>query len=145
MAPQAMASDLFAPGKDGKPKHDINFGWKSAGVPGILAGLERIHQRFATKSIAELLQPAIDLCEKGYPWPANVAKIIRDGAARFGSDPGSVQLYFRDGEPLGAGELFTNPGLAEVLKSFAKSNSIRAFYEGDVAKTIVASFQKNDG
>lgn len=145
MAPQAMTSDLFASSKDGKPKHDINFGWKSAGVPGILAGLERIHQRFATKSLTELLQPAIEICEQGYRWPANVAKIIRDGAARFGSDPGSLQLYFREGEPLRAGELFTNRGLAEILKSFAKSNSMRAFYEGDVAKTIVASFQQNDG
>jgi gamma-glutamyltranspeptidase/glutathione hydrolase len=64
-APMGASRDMFI-GKDGKLTRDSLVGWRASGVPGTVRGMELIYQKFATKSWAELLQPAVDLAQQGF-------------------------------------------------------------------------------
>ena len=151
MAPAEMTADHFQPQKDGRRSDEssrtdsaANIGWLSAGVPGILAGLQLALDQFGTRGFTELVQPAIALARDGIPWTPNLASSVNH-RKMFRRDSGSAKLYFPDGQPLKVGEPFRNPDLAGMLGELARVNSVEAFYRGDVAQRIVDGFQKNGG
>lgn len=144
-APQSMTRDIFQPGPDGNVPGRINdVGWLAAGVPGVLAGLQLLIDRFGSLKLDTLLQPALKIARDGFPWPAGYAAAI---AAKpiFASDPGSQKLYFRNGAPLAAGEIFRNPELADLLQTLASQNSVSDFYQGGIAQTLADAFKTNRG
>ncbi|MBM3891541.1 MAG: hypothetical protein FJ388_20710, partial [Verrucomicrobia bacterium] len=144
-APAAMRADTFKPGPDGKVPGAVNAtGWLSAGVPGVLAGLQLALDRFGTRRLGELLQPAIAVARDGFPLSTQLANWVR-GKKQFQQDAGSRKLFFPNGKPVAAGELFKNPELADMLTALAKANSVEAFYRGDIAQRIADGFQKNGG
>ncbi len=145
IAPAAMTADLFKP-VGGKVPGAVNeYGWLAAGVPGTLAGLERIQKRFGTMPFAEVLKPAIRVAREGSPWSAHCASLVRDRAEQFGRDPGLRKLVFRGDRPLAAGEPFRNPDLADLLESLARKGSASDFYRGDIALRIAEAFAKHGG
>jgi gamma-glutamyltranspeptidase/glutathione hydrolase len=140
-----LKADLFRPVNGKVPGARNEVGWLAAGVPGILAGLQLLLDRFGTRPLSELMLPAIRLCREGFAWPAALAATVKGGAGQFGGDQGSRQLYFRNDQPIQAGMLFQNPELAELLEALAKANSVAAFYQGDIAQRIAEAFQTNGG
>ena len=151
-APASMPADLFQRSENGKPPAGLNpknslvsVGWLSAGVPGVLAGLQLALDRFGTKKFSELVQPAIKFARDGFPWPQNLATAIGNRRDLFYRDPGSRKLFFPGGEPARVGEPFKNLELAELLESLAKAGSVEPFYRGDIAQRIADGFQKNGG
>lgn len=151
MAPKAIPKDMFLPNPARNLPHGINakdnglsVGWHSAGVPGILAGLQLIIDRFCTRKLDELMAPAITLARDGIVWPKNLANAVQN-SKMLQSDTGSRNLYLPKGHPIPEGGLFKNPDLADMLSQLAKQNSVRSFYQGDIALRIAEAFQKNDG
>jgi gamma-glutamyltranspeptidase/glutathione hydrolase len=144
MAPGQARADMFQPGTDGKVASK-NHGWRAAGVPGILAGLQLLIDRHGTRKFGELVQPAIRLARDGFVVTSSLAGAIKAAAAQFSSDAGSRKLYFRDGEPIRAGERFRNLELADMLTTLAQRGSVDSFYRGDIAGRIADAFQKNGG
>jgi gamma-glutamyltranspeptidase/glutathione hydrolase len=144
-APAAMRAETFQPGPDGKVPGGLNnSGWLSAGVPGVLAGLQLVLDRFGTRRLGELLQPAIAVARDGFPWPKNLAALVRSKKT-FQQDAGSRKLFFPYGKPVLPGEVFKNPELAEMLTTLARANSVESFYRGDIAQRIAEGFRKNGG
>jgi gamma-glutamyltranspeptidase/glutathione hydrolase len=143
MAPTAMTSDLFARLQPLGTRQ--RYGWLATGVPGILAGLQLVLDKYGSRSFAELVQPAIELAREGLPMTGGLASSIQTSAAQFAKDDGSRKLYLRDGKPLPAGERFCNPELADMLATLAKRGSVESFYRGDIAQRIADVFQKYDG
>jgi gamma-glutamyltranspeptidase/glutathione hydrolase len=145
-APAVARADMFPVDSKGEVKDRINYyGWKAAGVPGILAGLQLALDRYGTRSFREVVQPAIRLSENGFVINKVFANTLRGGAARFAKDPGSAKVYLKDGKPLKEGELLRNPELAKMLSTLAERNSVDSFYRGDIAQRIADAFQKNGG
>jgi gamma-glutamyltranspeptidase/glutathione hydrolase len=145
IAPAAATTDMFAPDSSGKVAGQRNmYGWQAAGVPGILAGLELTLKRYGTRSFRETVQPAIGFAKEGVAF-GGAAVGARAGAKRLSGDPGSRELYFRDGKPLSAGDHYSNPDVARMLESLAADNSAESFYRGDIAKRIAAAFATNGG
>jgi gamma-glutamyltranspeptidase/glutathione hydrolase len=143
-APAAMRGDTFKmDAKGGVPNRVNEFGWLAAGVPGVLAGLELALKSFGTRSLSEMLRPAISIAREGYKWPAPLATIVKN--PQFSADPATRKLYSHNGTPLAAGDLFQNQELAEMLESLAKAGNAEAFYRGDIAQHIADAFQKNGG
>ncbi|MGE0761124.1 MAG: gamma-glutamyltransferase family protein [Pirellulaceae bacterium] len=120
-------------------------GWLSAGVPGVLAGLQLCIDQFGTRGFGELVQPAIRLARDGFPCPTGLATAIRGRQELFARDPGSSVLYLPHGEPPRAGEPFRNLPLAELLETLARRNSVESFYRGDVAQRIADAFRQHGG
>jgi gamma-glutamyltranspeptidase / glutathione hydrolase len=144
-APAAATEDMFPLDAQGKVVGQANmYGWRAAGVPGILAGLMLAIERFGTRSFRELVQPAIALARDGFPLGAAAASVAAS-AKQLATDPGSKALYFREGKPLTATDHYANPDLAKLLEALAKDNSVEAFYRGDIARQIAGAFAKNGG
>lgn len=145
MAPANMTSDLFE-SKDGKPLNDINFGWKSAGVPGILSGLQLLLKEFGTKSFRECVQPAIShmpsrLClanERRQDHPGRQGSIWRPTLARGNSTFATMNHWLPERHlPIQTWRIY--------WKRLAQADSVEPFYRGDIAQKIADAFQRNGG
>jgi gamma-glutamyltranspeptidase/glutathione hydrolase len=145
-APAAAHADMFPLDEKGAVKGKVNFyGWQAVGVPGVLAGLQLALDRYGTRSFRELVQPSIDLANKGFVINKVFANTIRSGVSRFSKDAGSAQLYLKNGQPLEEGDILRNPELAKMLETLAQRNSVDSFYRGDIAQQIAEAFQTNGG
>jgi gamma-glutamyltranspeptidase/glutathione hydrolase len=114
-------------------------------VPGALSGWAALLERYGTLSLAEALQPAIELAESGFPvtpiiarqWAAEVEKLKRDEGARA--------TYLMDGERApAAGEWFRNPDYAATLRSIAGQGP-GVLYGGELGERIVARVRELGG
>jgi gamma-glutamyltranspeptidase/glutathione hydrolase len=145
-APSAARSNMFAPDEEGKVPGQINeYGWMAAGVPGPLAGLHLALSRYGTRSFRELAAPAIELASEGFAVTEGLARSIGGVAGQLRKDAASMELLFRNGEPLAAGETLRNPDLAKMLEQLARDDSVESFYQGDIAKQIAEEFRKHGG
>ncbi|MBV8716263.1 MAG: gamma-glutamyltransferase family protein [Chloroflexi bacterium] len=128
-------------------------GFLPATVPAQFAAWCTALQNFGTLSLAEVLGPAVDLAEGGFPMYTALRNGVLKVLERFKSEwPTSAAIYLRDGQPPVEGTLLRNPDWARTLKGaidaslHAKANgreaSIRAaidyFYSGPVAQQAVA-------
>jgi len=111
-------------------------------VPGQVAGLGLVHERFGTWSWADLVAPACELAERGMEvdWHATLA--IAASALELASDTGCAAAYLADGFPLATPWTGDAPRirlgrLAETLRRLAEAGP-RDFYIGEIAEAICA-------
>ena len=141
-APAAATPELFL--RDGKP---MNFreavtGGRSVGTPGVARLLETAHRKHGRLPWATLFQPAIELAENGFPMPERVhALLLRDRAI---AGEATARSYFlqADGTPKPAGTLLRNPEFARTLRAIAAGGA-DAFYQGDIARAMVAAVRSH--
>jgi gamma-glutamyltranspeptidase/glutathione hydrolase len=113
-------------------------------VPGAVAAWADALARHGSLPLAEVLAPAIELAEEGFPVAPLAAIQWHLGALlQLGASPGGRELLV-DGRAPRAGEIFRNPGLARALRAVA-ADGPRAFYEGELAAAIAAVVQRYGG
>jgi gamma-glutamyltranspeptidase/glutathione hydrolase len=108
-------------------------------VPGTVDGWEVILRRHGSMPLGEVLKPAIQYAEEGYPVTPIIAEewsICRD---LLRSTP-----YLINGRAPRAGEVFKNPELAQTLRSIAEGGA-QAFYNGTAAEVITSFVQSQGG
>ncbi|MHC4404693.1 MAG: gamma-glutamyltransferase family protein, partial [Planctomycetota bacterium] len=142
-APAAATSELFA-GSSTAGGYGQR-GWLSAGVPGTMAGIQTALDRYGTRPLAELIQPAIRYARDGFPLPQGAAQAIRRFEKQFRGDPGSAKLLLPGGQPPEAGSTFRNLDLGQLLETLQEAGSVEPFYRGDAGRHIAAAFQKHGG
>ncbi|WP_051314951.1 gamma-glutamyltransferase family protein [Alteribacter aurantiacus] len=103
------------------------------GVPGFVAGLEKIHEDFGFVSLPRLLDPAIDLAENGFEPDEDFERRLINATHRMPVD--ELDAFYKDGYPIRAGETFIQEDLAESMKLIQEEGA-EAFYEGAIADTI---------
>ena len=113
-------------------------------VPGAVAAWEKLHRRFGRLPWREVLAPAIRCAREGVPVAPRVARDWRREIARVESDPDAKKLFLKDGKSFEAGEIFSNPRLAESLEEIAQGGA-KAFYCGGAARDIVAKLNALGG
>lgn len=126
---------------------DDGVGWRSAAVPGSVAGLNFAREHYGTKPLKELLAPAIALARKGHKLGARQALVLGWSWDKLKKDRGARAVYSRGGKgkaPLSHGELFRQPDLARTLERIAEHGDA-GFYEGPVAEAIDGAMKKNGG
>jgi gamma-glutamyltranspeptidase len=103
-------------------------------VPGTVSGMYTAWKKYGSKKVpwADLLAPAIRAAKNGYVVTEGLATTLATEREHFAKYEGSRALFFRNGEPLQAGDTLKNPDLAWVLEQIAK-NGADGFYKGDVA------------
>eukprot|EP00047_Mylnosiga_fluctuans_P005422 m.240392 g.240392 ORF g.240392 m.240392 type:complete len:540 (-) comp13660_c0_seq1:152-1771(-) len=114
-------------------------------VPGAAAGWVDTLERFGTKTLQEVLAPAIKLAEDGFPvqpiaahfWARGAHK-LQDNANKFGAE------LLLDGQAPRAGEIMRNPTLAATLRALAAGGRDE-FYKGRIAEAIVAAVRGQGG
>jgi len=138
-APAAATPGRFLD-DDGKPMqlHDAIVGGRSVGVPGNLRLLELAHRRHGRLAWVKLFEPAIELAEQGFEVSPRLAGALAREQYLKRQAVARDYFYHGDGTPLKAGERLRNPRFAAVLKRVAAGGA-RAFYEGEIARDIVAA------
>jgi gamma-glutamyltranspeptidase / glutathione hydrolase len=113
-------------------------------VPGACAGWFDLLEKHGTKSMTEILTPAIRLAEEGFPVTPLTSYFWQRGAERqLKSVLNGVEMTI-DGRGPRTGEIFKNPGLARTFKKIAESGK-RAFYQGEIGKAIAKVIQEAGG
>ncbi len=145
-SPQAWSPEYFSKkyGTDANGLADRPMrGWDVVTVPGALAGWEELHRRFGSLPLGDLLQPAIEIAERGYAMAPVVAHKWAAAIPDLRDQPGFAGAFMPHGRAPEIGEIFRFEAAAKTLKKIAKSG-IREFYEGEIAEAI-ASYAKNHG
>jgi gamma-glutamyltranspeptidase/glutathione hydrolase len=138
-AAQAATIDFYK-SKGGIPDE----GPLSIAVPGAVGGAAYAVKTYGTKTLADVLAPAIEIADGGFPISEALADGIRSAKAKIEKFPSTTRIYFRDGKPLVMGDVIRNPDLARTLRAIAAQGP-DAFYRGDVAKNTAAFLRANGG
>ena len=143
-APGTASRDMYLD-KKGDPIEGLSTeGALSVGVPGSVAGLHLALEKYGSLPWDEVIKPAIELAEKGFPvsyYTKNGLLSHKDIMSRF---PSSMEMFFPESKILESGEKFCFPDLAKTLKRIAMKGPDE-FYRGKTAKNIVRSVRKYGG
>jgi len=120
-----------------------SYGILTVTVPGTVWGWDAALTRFGKKTFKEVLQPAVDYAENGFPvseriandWHMPRALPLRNCCTEL--DPDSVRTWYINGKPPVAGQIYKNPDLAKTFK-LVQQNGKDGFYKGEVARAIIA-------
>lgn len=121
-----------------------SYGPLPVSVPGAVDGWFEMHGKFGSMEMQEILQPAIDYANNGFPVSELIAYYMKVGAQNLQRFPGFKEVYMPNGKTPKKGEIFKNPGLANTLSIIAQEGR-DGFYKGDVAKTIADYMQQLGG
>jgi len=121
-----------------------NIGGPVVGVPGMVAGLFLLHQKYGSLPIEKVLQPAIDLGNQGLEVTAKLASIITLKYDMISKYNMTSQVFLTDLLPPEEGSIISNVQLPLTIRSLAQ-NGIKKFYEGDIGASIVKSVRENGG
>jgi gamma-glutamyltranspeptidase/glutathione hydrolase len=140
-APHALNLDYFA--KKGI-KTIPDSGMEPITVPGAFDGWVTLLEKYGTMKLAELLAPAIDYAENGFPVMEKSAADWADSVAKLRRTPAAASNYLVGGRAPRAGEIFRQRNLARTFRTLARGGR-DAFYKGEIARAIVDYCEKNGG
>ena len=145
-APGAVSLDMLLDNEGNYDRRKAIGSHLAVGVPGTVAGLTLALDRFGTMSLSDVIQPAIDLAEKGIPVTQGFAESMTPGRVRRLSRwPASREKFFKsDGTAYQVGEEWRQPMLARSLVLIAERGPA-AFYKGEIAERIVNNMKKHGG
>jgi gamma-glutamyltranspeptidase/glutathione hydrolase len=125
-----------------------SYGPLPVSVPGTVDGWFALHKKFGSIPMADILQPAIDYAENGFPLTQLIAYYLQQGTSRF------LKLGYKNiketyidqngGSLPGEGQLYKNPYLANTYKVISRKGR-DGFYTGEIAKTMVNFLQQEGG
>ncbi|WP_439106862.1 gamma-glutamyltransferase [Congregibacter sp.] len=144
-APAAATRDMYFD-EDGNvvPNETYRFSHKSSAVPGSVAGLAHIVEKYGTMSLAEVLEPAIRMARDGIKVTYDLAADL-SRSERLRNNPAALRKFYKaDGSSYEVGELWKQPDLAWTLSEIAE-HGVEAFYSGSVARKIVADMEAHNG
>lgn len=134
-APQSWTPDYFTRkyGQDAAtpPKRGID----SVTVPGAVAGWVALSERFGKLPFADLLEPAIEIAERGYLLPVVVQQKWAAATPELQGLPGFAQAFLPWGRAPKVGELFQFKAAARGLRAIAQTKG-QAYYGGEIAQAI---------
>ncbi len=99
-APLAARRDMYLDA-DGKSTDHSITGHLAAGVPGSVAGLFEAHRRFGRLPWRQVVEPAIDLADKGFVVTRDFAGSVRADSLRLARYPASAALFYLTAIPRG--------------------------------------------
>ncbi|HEX2393576.1 MAG TPA: gamma-glutamyltransferase [Solirubrobacterales bacterium] len=120
---------------DAETVQTFYVGPASCGVPGTAPGLERALRRFGSLPMAELVVAGVRLAREGAPVNAQQAYILEILWPIHERLPGTRRLYAPEGRPLGEGDVFRFPELAEALERYGEEGA-EPFQRGEVAAAL---------
>ena len=143
-APLAATRDMYLNAEGEVIKGLSTKSHLAVGVPGTVAGLLDVLERYGTMSRAQVLNPAIRLAQRGIVLDRDLAGQFARRLKDFAQYPGSMAVFSNAGKPWQRGDLFKQTDLAATLKRIKKHGKA-GFYQGQTADLLVAEMQNNGG
>ncbi|WP_127124623.1 gamma-glutamyltransferase [Pseudoflavitalea rhizosphaerae] len=141
-APGAAHRDMYLDANGNANTHLSQDGHLAAGVPGTVAGLFT-SSKYGKLPFKDLIQPAIDLAEKGFVITEGEARGLNHSKESF-VKLNTISPAFVKDQPWKAGDTLIQTDLANTLKRI-RDNGQKGFYEGETAKLIVEEMQRGKG
>lgn len=136
-------SDEIGKQRDTRDRENV-VGAKAIAVPGALKGWCEALARFGTLTLADILQPAIGLAERGFVVTPYLSNCITDNAADLADDPGLAAMLLPGGQPLKPGMRLVQSDYAASLKLIAAEGP-EALYGGKLGRALTDHMAKNGG
>jgi gamma-glutamyltranspeptidase/glutathione hydrolase len=144
-APEALSLDYFAKRRTKQmPTQMPEFGMESITVPGAFDGWVTLLEKYGTMKLSDLLSPAIDCAENGFPVMEKTAEDWNAEVTKLKKNPAAADNYLIEGRAPRPGEIFRQPNLARTLRTLARGGR-DAFYKGEIARRIADYCEKNGG
>ncbi len=143
-APAAAKEDLFLTSDKSVDIDKARFSHAAVGVPGTVAGLNYALKKWGTLPLKTVIQPAIELAEKGIKVAPSLYDAVQRKRELLQSNPATKAKFFKNEQFPQLGEVWRQPDLAWSLKQIKQTGS-QAFYQGEIAKRIVQGMQRNAG
>jgi gamma-glutamyltranspeptidase / glutathione hydrolase len=143
-APRAWSPGYFARKYGADALAPPMRGWDSVTVPGAVAGWVALSERFGKLPFADLLQPAIEIAERGYAVPVVVQQKWAAAVPLLAQQPGFAEAFMPRGRAPNVGELFKLAGAARALRLIAQSKGA-AYYGGEIAQAAAAHARTHGG
>ncbi|WP_027393989.1 gamma-glutamyltransferase [Aquimarina latercula] len=140
-APLAAFKDMYLDENGDPIPEKSQLGSLAVGVPGTIAGIFEVHEKFGTLSIEELLTPVVELAKKGYVITENQEKRLNHFKDLFIETNKDTILY---AQTIKANDTLKNPMLAKTLERIIK-NGKNEFYKGETGEKLVAYIQSQGG
>jgi gamma-glutamyltranspeptidase/glutathione hydrolase len=137
-APRALYPEFYQ-----KPDHSPVQGPTAAGVPGTVAGLWAMHQRFGKLPWPELVAPAVELAH-GFPISAYECEGIAERVEGFSKYPSTAAIFLPGGKPPRPMQTFVQADLAKTLSRIAEHGA-DDFYRGETARLLVKAMEESGG
>jgi gamma-glutamyltranspeptidase/glutathione hydrolase len=145
MAPLGASRDMYLDAQGEADSNLSRYHGLAVGVPGTVAGMEMALAQHGTMSLADVLQPAIELAENGFVVSADLADSLKGLEKRLKKWPASAAIFYKpDGSFYEPGDILVQKDLAATLKRIAAEGS-DGFYKGETAEKIAAAVQAGGG
>ncbi len=115
----------------------------ASGVPGTVDGVIKAHSKYGRLPFREVIQPAIDLAEKGFPLSLRQAQSLNSNRINFLSR-NSGKTAFAGDSLWKEGDYLIQPALAETLRRI-RDYGREGFYSGKTARLIVKEMKRGNG
>ncbi len=143
-APAAAGADVYLDASGGVIPGASTFGYRAAGVPGTVAGLVHVLERFGSMDLTEVIEPARRLAAEGFTVTPAFERSLRESAAGLSRFPESNRIFLRNGAFWKEGDLFIQSDLAATLERI-QAEGRDGFYLGETARLIAEAMNANDG
>ena len=144
-APAAADRSMFL-GDDGDVVEGLSTDTHlAAGVPGTVAGLLDVHERYGVLALDDVIGPAIALARDGFPLSSDLARDLASHLPEFTRNPAALGVFAKaDGTAYREGDLFVQQDLAATLTRI-RDGGRDGFYKGKTADLLVAEMQRGGG
>jgi gamma-glutamyltranspeptidase / glutathione hydrolase len=140
-APKALTIEsLRAQGFTTMPQSGIH----AVTIPGAVAGWAKLHERFGKLQLGDVLTPAINVAEQGFPVSEITAAEWQGSLMLLQTADESARVYLPNGCAPLVGQMFRNPDLATNYRMIATEGR-DAFYVGPIAQRIVRCSAQHGG
>jgi len=135
-APQAATETMYLD-ESGEPQSRASLdGHQAVGVPGTVAGLYEVHQRYGNLPWQTVIEPALRLAEDGFVVHQRFVDAVERRQEVLLANPAAREVFTREGGFYQVGERWRQPQLAQTLRRLAEEPG--DFYEGEIAEAIAA-------
>jgi len=113
-------------------------------VPGAVDGWQKLLDRFGKKKLNEVLAPAIQIAQDGYPVTEWIAQHFASSVDLLRDNENAAKTFLISDRAPRVGEVMRNPDLAWSLRQIAQGGR-DAFYKGEITKRILALSARHGG
>ena len=143
-APQQASANMYLNEQGNLIKGLSTDGYLAVGVPGTVKGLNYALDKYGTMPLKQIIDPAIELANKGFALTQGDVDIFDRGKKNL-SEPDVAEIFLKDGKDVyQPGDILVQSDLANTLKIIAQQGS-DGFYQGEIAEKVVAASQNNNG
>ena len=111
------------------------YGPLPVSVPGCVDGWFEMHEKFGSIAMHEILRPAIEYADNGFPVTELVSYYMQKASLNFDKYPNFKETYYINGSTPKKGQIFQNKDLANTLRIIARKGR-KGFYEGEIARVM---------